>query len=77
MPSLFLEDLFVHPDARRRGVARAMLAHLRAEAVARGCGRCEWNALDWNTDAQEPYRSIGARPLTDWQPWRVDLPDPT
>jgi len=73
-PTLFLEDLFVHPDARRRGVARALLARLRAEAVARGCGRFEWFVLDWNVDAQALYRSVGAAPLREWQLWRVDLP---
>lgn len=73
-PTLFLEDLFVHPDARRRGVARAVLARLRSEAEARGCGRFEWMVLDWNEDAQTLYRAIGARPLTEWQLWRVDLP---
>jgi len=73
-PTLFLEDLFVHPDARRRGVARAVLARLREEAGARGCGRFEWFVLDWNEDAQALYRGVGARPLTEWQLWRVDLP---
>lgn len=73
-PTLFLEDLFVHPDARRRGVAKAVLAHLRAEAEARGCGRFEWFVLDWNVNAQALYQSVGARPLPDWQLWRVDLP---
>lgn len=73
-PTLFLEDLFVDPAARRRGVARAVLARLRAEAEARGCGRFEWFVLDWNVNAQELYRSVGATPRTDWQLWRVDLP---
>lgn len=73
-PTLFLEDLFVDPAARRRGVARAVLARLRAEAEARGCGRFEWFVLDWNVDAQALYQSVGARPLPEWQLWRVDLP---
>lgn len=72
-PSLYLEDLFVHPDARRRGVATAVLAHLRGEAETRGCGRFEWMVLDWNRDAHQAYRSIGARPLPEWQLWRIDL----
>ena len=73
-PSLVLEDLFVHPDHRRRGVARAVLARLRGEAEARGCGRFEWFVLDWNEDAQTLYASVGAAPLKEWQLWRVDLP---
>ncbi len=73
LPSLFLEDLFVHPRARRAGVASAMLAHLRSEAVARGCGRFEWHVLDWNTDAQKLYAGVGAAELSDWRLWRVDL----
>lgn len=66
-PSLYLEDLFVAPTARRRGVATAVLAHLEAEARARGCGRFEWTVLDWNVDAQALYRGIGAELLGDWR----------
>lgn len=72
-PTLFLEDLFVHPSARRRGVATAMLARLRAEAEARGCGRFEWMVLDWNTDAQALYAGVGATLLPDWRLVRIDL----
>lgn len=72
-PSLFLEDLFVHPDARRRGVASALLTRLRAEAVARGCGRFEWMVLDWNRDAQALYARLGAEAQAAWQLWRVTL----
>ncbi len=74
-PTLFLEDLFVHPDARRRGVATALLAHLRGEAETRGCGRFEWNVLHWNTGAQALYERVGAVMLDDWRLMRVDLPD--
>jgi len=73
-PTLFLEDLFVHPSARRRGVATALLARLRREAVERGCGRFEWMVLDWNTDAQSLYAGIGASLLPDWRLVRIDLP---
>ncbi len=72
-PGLWLEDLFVHPDARRRGIATAMLAHLRGVAEARGCGRFEWNVLDWNVDAQKLYRGIGAEMLDDWRLVRLTL----
>ncbi len=72
-PTLYLEDLFVHPDARRAGVASAILARLRAEAEARGCGRFEWMVLDWNTDAQQLYAGIGAEEQAAWRLWRVTL----
>ena len=72
-PTLFLEDLFVHPDARRRGVATAVLARLRAEAEARGCGRFEWMVLDWNADAQRLYAGVGAEEHSAWRLWRVTL----
>lgn len=72
-PTLYLEDLFVHPSARRRGVARALLARLRDLAVERGCGRFEWMVLDWNRDAFALYESIGARSLPEWRLFRVDL----
>ena len=72
-PSFFLEDLFVHPDARRRGIARRFLAHLRAEAERRGCGRFEWMVLRWNQDAIALYRAIGAELQEDWQLFRIDL----
>ena len=66
-PTLFLEDLFVAPRARRRGVATAVLAHLEAIARARGCGRFEWMVLDWNVDAQQLYEWIGASVLGEWK----------
>jgi GNAT superfamily N-acetyltransferase len=72
-PTLFLEDLFVHPRARRRGVATAMLARLRALAEERGCGRFEWMVLDWNVDAQKLYDGVGAKMLSDWRLYRTDL----
>jgi len=66
-PSLYLEDLFVHPDARRRGVATAMMAHLEQLARDRGCGRFEWSVLDWNTGAQDFYKGLGAEIKDDWK----------
>jgi len=74
--SLYLEDLFVHPRARRRGIARAMMARLKQIAIERGCGRFEWTVLDWNTDAQKLYDALGAQALRQWILYRVDLPDP-
>ncbi len=66
-PTLYLEDLFVAPSARRRGVATAMLARLEAVARERGCGRFEWTVLDWNVDAQALYRGIGAQLMHEWK----------
>jgi GNAT superfamily N-acetyltransferase len=73
LPSLFLEDLFVHPRGRRAGVASAILARLREEALARGCGRFEWLVLDWNEDAQKLYAGVGAEEHSAWRLWRVTL----
>jgi GNAT superfamily N-acetyltransferase len=75
-PTLFLEDLFVRPDRRRQGVARAMLARLEEEAVRRGCARFEWLVLDWNQDARDLYESYGARAHESWRLYRVELPRP-
>lgn len=72
-PTLFLEDLYVHPRARRRGVATALLTHLRDLAVERGCGRFEWMVLDWNVDAQALYERLGARRLDEWRLYRIEL----
>ncbi len=66
-PTLYLEDLFVLPSARRRGAGTAMLRFLAREAVARGCGRMEWSVLDWNELAQGVYRKIGAAILDEWR----------
>ncbi len=65
-PGLYLEDLFVKPDFRGKGIGRRLLSELAALAVARGCGRLEWSVLDWNAPALGFYRSVGAVPQTDW-----------
>lgn len=71
-PGLYLEDLFVRPDFRGRGVGRRLLAELAARACERGCGRFEWSVLDWNEPARAFYRRLGARPMEDWTVWRMD-----
>ena len=70
-PGLYLEDLFVRPAARGQGVGKALLAHLAALAVARGCGRFEWSVLDWNAPAIAFYESLGARAQSEWTIYRV------
>jgi len=68
---LYLEDLFVLPEWRGRGVGGALLRHLAGVAVQRGCGRMEWSVLDWNEPAIRFYRSLGARPMDEWTVYRL------
>ncbi|MCG3181797.1 MAG: hypothetical protein BIFFINMI_04206 [Phycisphaerae bacterium] len=70
-PGLYLEDLFVRPSHRGRGVGRAMLRELARLAVQRRCGRMEWWVLDWNAPSIEFYRRLGAGPMSDWTVWRL------
>jgi GNAT superfamily N-acetyltransferase len=70
-PGIYLEDLFVLPAWRGRGVGRALLRHLARIAVEQGCGRIEWSVLDWNEPAIGFYRSIGARPMDEWTVYRL------
>jgi GNAT superfamily N-acetyltransferase len=72
-PTLFLEDLFVHPRVRRRGIGSALMERLRALAAERGCGRFEWMVLDWNAGAQALYAKVGAKQLHEWRLCRVEL----
>ena len=68
---IYLEDLFVRPEARGKGVGFALLRALARIAVQRGCGRLEWAVLDWNQLAIDFYKRIGARPLDDWTVFRL------
>jgi GNAT superfamily N-acetyltransferase len=68
---IYLEDLFVRPEARGKGVGFALLRALARIAVERGCGRLEWAVLDWNQLAIDFYKRIGARPLDDWTVFRL------
>ena len=71
-PGIYLEDLFVRPEARGSGLGKALLAHLAGLVVARDCARLEWSVLDWNEPAIAFYRSLGARPMEEWTVNRVD-----
>ena len=62
-PGIYLEDLFVLPEARGRGHGKALLAELAKVAVERGCGRMEWSVLNWNTPSIEFYKRLGAQPM--------------
>ena len=68
---LYLEDLFVRPEFRRKGIGKALLTYLANKAVEEGCGRFEWQVLDWNTPAVEFYRSLGAQVMEEWSTMRV------
>ncbi|MBD2429455.1 GNAT family N-acetyltransferase [Phormidium sp. FACHB-1136] len=70
-PGLYLEDLFVLPDYRRRGVGQALFKYLGQLALERGCGRFEWSVLDWNTPAIEFYQRMGAEIKPEWQLCRL------
>lgn len=68
---LYLENLYISPEARGLGAGKALLRHLAQVAVARGCGRFEWSVLDWNTPAIDFYESFGARPQSEWTTYRL------
>lgn len=71
-PGLYLEDLFVRPEARGAGAGRALLARLAQLAIERDCARLEWSVLDWNEPAIAVYRAIGAVPMDEWTVQRLD-----
>jgi GNAT superfamily N-acetyltransferase len=68
---LFLEDLFVRPLFRGRGIGKALLLRLAKTAVDEGCARFEWQVLDWNTPSIEFYRTLGAKVMKEWLTLRV------
>ena len=70
-PGIYLEDLFVRPEARGHGAGRALLGHLAKLAVARNCGRLEWAVLDWNEPAIDFYEKLGATPRSEWTTYRL------
>ncbi|HQR23973.1 MAG TPA: GNAT family N-acetyltransferase [Steroidobacteraceae bacterium] len=70
-PGVYVEDLYIRPQHRGRGYGEAMLHHLAALAVARGCARFEWSVLDWNENAIAFYRKLGAVAMDDWTVYRV------
>lgn len=70
-PGIYLEDLFVRPEQRGKGVGKRLLQHLAALAVSRRCGRLEWSVLDWNVDAIGFYEKLGAKAQDEWTVYRV------
>ena len=70
-PGIYLEDIFVIPKLRGRGIGRVMLSFLARLAVERGCGRLEWWVLDWNEPAIRFYERLGAQAMDEWTVYRV------
>ena len=71
-PGIYLEDLFVRPEARGSGLGKALLKRLAALAIERDCARLEWWVLDWNEPAINFYKSLDAKPMNEWTTFRVD-----
>lgn len=70
-PGIYLEDLFVYPEFRGRGIGKALLQRVAAVAVEKGCSRLKWEVLDWNTPAIEFYGTMGAELMKEWRTMRV------
>jgi GNAT superfamily N-acetyltransferase len=70
-PGLYIEDLYVDEEYRRRGYGRALLLHVARLAKERRCGRLEWSVLDWNKPAIDFYKKLGALPMSDWTVFRI------
>jgi GNAT superfamily N-acetyltransferase len=71
-PGIYLEDLFVKPHMRGKGIGKLLLAYLGKLAVERDCGRIEWSVLDWNEPSIKFYKKLGARPMDEWTVFRMD-----
>ncbi|MFT5140307.1 MAG: GNAT superfamily N-acetyltransferase [Lysobacterales bacterium] len=72
LPGIYLEDLFVRPEFRGKGIGKSLLIHLASLVIQRGWGRLDWSVLDWNDPAIDFYKNIGARPLGEWLQFRLD-----
>jgi GNAT superfamily N-acetyltransferase len=70
-PGIYLEDLFVEPELRGKGIGKALLAAVAKEAQRRDCGRLEWAVLDWNKPSIDFYKSLGAEPMDEWTIFRM------
>lgn len=70
-PGIYLEDLYVKPEWRGKGIGRALLSRVAAIARERDCGRLEWEVLDWNEPSIAFYKSLGAVPMDEWTKYRV------
>jgi len=70
-PGIYLEDLFVKPELRGKGIGKILLTYLGKIAIERDCGRVEWSVLDWNEPAIKFYKNLGAQPMNEWTVFRV------
>ncbi len=70
-PGIYLEDLFVKPELRGKGIGKILLTYLGKIAIERDCGRVEWSVLDWNEPAIKFYKNLGAQPMDEWTVFRV------
>jgi GNAT superfamily N-acetyltransferase len=70
-PGIYLEDLFVNPEMRGKGIGKILLSYLGKIAIERDCGRVEWSVLDWNEPAIKFYKNLGAKPMDEWTVFRV------
>lgn len=73
-PGIYLEDLYVRPEARGRGIGRALIGWLARTALERRCARLEWAVLEWNAPSIAFYKSLGAKPLDEWRTFRLTGP---
>ena len=73
-PGIYLEDLFVRPAQRGKGIGKALLAHLAGECIANGWSRLQWSVLDWNTPSIDFYNSLGAQAQDEWTVFRLSSP---
>ncbi|GAB4300519.1 MAG: GNAT family N-acetyltransferase [Ignavibacteriaceae bacterium] len=74
-PGIYLEDLYVQPEYRGKGIGKALLLEIIRTARKRDCGRVEWAVLDWNKPAISFYESLGAKPMNEWTVFRLDEKD--
>jgi GNAT superfamily N-acetyltransferase len=71
-PGLYLEDVFIRPEFRGKGIGKTLLVHLARLAVQENCGRFQWQVLDWNTPSIRFYESLGARVMKEWLTMRLE-----
>lgn len=71
-PGIYLEDLYIKPEMRGKGLGKIMLSFLGNLAIERNCGRLEWWCIDWNEPSIKFYKEMGAKPMDEWTVYRVD-----